>query len=85
LESAAQIRPHLHHVLNKSRRRQTPAGNGGLTSAAHIRILFGEISMRKMCQVLAVRTRSDERALRYGIVALAVSVSAVSLLRLLLA
>ena len=41
--------------------------------------------MRKMCRVLADRTRSDERALRYGIIALVLSVGAVSLLKPLLA
>jgi hypothetical protein len=69
--------------LFATRRRPTRTEKRCLTFA--VSILLGDISMRKMCRVLADRTRSDERALKYGMVALAVSVSAVSLLTLLLA
>jgi hypothetical protein len=40
--------------------------------------------MRKMCRILAVRTRSDERALRYGFTAVALSVVVAMLLEKLL-
>jgi hypothetical protein len=63
--------------------RQTPAGNVCLICTADN--LFGGVGMRKMCRVLADRTRSDERALRYGIVALALSLATLSLLKLLVA
>ena len=36
--------------------------------------LFGEVIMRKICRSLALRTRSDERALIYGIIAVSLSV-----------
>jgi hypothetical protein len=36
--------------------------------------------MRKMYRILAVRTRSDERALRYGFTAVALSVAVTMLL-----
>ena len=41
--------------------------------------------MRKMCRVLADRTRSDERAVRYGMIALVLSLGVVSLLKVFLA
>jgi hypothetical protein len=36
--------------------------------------------MRKMCRALALRTRSDERALRFAILALVLSVFAAAIL-----
>jgi hypothetical protein len=41
--------------------------------------------MRKICRALALRTRSDERALRFAILALALSLFAVLLLHRLIA
>ena len=35
----------------------------------------GEVIMRRMCRALALRTRSDERALKYGLISVTLSVA----------
>jgi len=44
----------------------------------------GDVIMRRMYRALALRTRSDERALRYGLISVVLSVAAAVILQRLL-
>ena len=49
-----------------------------------VRVLSGDVIMRRMCRALALRTRSDERALRYGLISVVLSVAVAVILQRLL-
>jgi hypothetical protein len=63
--------------LMLTRDGQTPARNERLVSRSSV--LSGKIIMRKMCRALAIRTRSDERALWFGFIAVGLSVMGAAL------
>ena len=65
--------------------RSSDSGRKGRPILPERRDTVGEFIMRKIYRTLALRTRSDERALRLAIVALALSLFAVLLLHRLIA